>query len=62
MVTREKLIGALGGAFTTKRKIADALGYKDTKSVERYVDGLDRLGARYWSEDVADRIMEEVER
>lgn len=63
MLTRAKLKAELGGAFTTKRKIADALGYKDVKSVSKYIEGVERIsGPRYWSEGVIDNIMEELER
>ena len=63
MVTRAKLKAALGGAFCTKRMIADVLGYKDARSVNKYIEGVERIsGPRYWSEDVIDKIMEELER
>lgn len=63
MVTRAKLKAALGGSFCTKRRIADVLGYKDVKSVSKYIEGVERIsGPRYWSEGVIDNIMEELER
>lgn len=58
MITKQKLITALGGAFTTRKQIAQALGYRNPASVAKYVEGLPKLnGTRYWSEDVVERIM-----
>lgn len=63
MTSKEKIVAKLGSGFCTKRRIADVLGYKDARSVERFISGLERFaGSRYWSEDVADRIMGELER
>lgn len=63
MVTRAKLKADLGGSFVTKRRIADVLGYKDARSVNKYIEGVERIsGPRYWSEGVIDNIMEELER
>lgn len=61
MMTKQKLITALGGAFTTRKQIAEALGYRNPASVAKYTAGLPKInGTRYWSEDIADRIMEDL--
>lgn len=61
MVTKQKLTTALGGAFTTRKQIAQAMGYKNPASVSKYVEGLPRVnGTRYWTEDVVERIMEDL--
>lgn len=60
MITKEGLIAALGGPFTTRQQVVDALGYTDRRSVDALLRGLDRFRNRYWSEDVADRILEGV--
>ena len=62
MITKEGLIEAFGGPFTTRQKVTDALGYKSYKVVDALLDGLDRFGTRYWSEDIAERVLERVER
>ena len=62
MLSRAKLKAALGAEFVTKRRIADVLGYKDARSVNKYIEGVERIsGPRYWSEGVIDNIMEELE-
>ncbi len=61
MITKEGLIAAFGGPFTTRAKVARALGYADDHSVDYLLKGLERFGKKYWSEDVADRILEGVE-
>lgn len=60
MITKKNLINAFGGTFTTRKQVADALGYKDAKSVDVLLRGLDRIGAKYLSADVADKVMEGV--
>ena len=58
MITKETLVKAFGGPFTTRKKIATALNYKDPKSVDKYLKGLEKInGNRYYSADVADRIL-----
>lgn len=41
----------------TKRQLMAFLGYKDRHSVDKYLVNVDRLGAGYSIEDLADRIM-----
>lgn len=58
MITKQKLTTALGGAFTTRKAVAAALGYKNPASVAKYLEGLPKVnGTRYWSEDVIERIL-----
>lgn len=58
MITKQKLITAFGGTFTTRKKVAEALGYKDPHRVDKYLRGLDRINnSRYLSSDVADAIL-----
>lgn len=58
MITKEKLIKAFGGEFTTRKKVADALQYKNPQSVDKYLKGLERVSKnRYLSEDVANKIL-----
>ena len=60
VLTKTKLITALGGDFTTRKKIAEVLHYKNPASVDRYLKGLPRVcGTRYWTEDVVARILQE---
>lgn len=61
-ITRGALTKAIGGPFVTRLKLAGILGYKSAKSVDKYLDGLQRIGSRYLTEDVIDRLLREVER
>lgn len=61
MLTKQKLITACGGNFTTRKKVAQALQYKNPASVAKYFTGLPKVnGTRYWTEDVVERIMEDL--
>ena len=58
MITRKAFETACGGAFVTRKKLADVLGFKDPHSVDKYLRGLERLcGSRYLTTDVYDRIV-----
>ena len=60
MITRKAFEQACGGAFTTRKRVADALGYRDPHSVDKWLKGLERIGGtRYLTADVWDRIVEE---
>lgn len=50
-----------GAGVVTVEQLTTYLGYSDRKSVSKYTRGLQRFGAGYAIEDVADKIME-VER
>ena len=47
-----------GAGVVTAAELTKYLGYRDRKSVRKYTRGLQRFGAGYSIEDVADRIME----
>lgn len=59
MFTKQKFINDLG-TFTTRKRVAEYLGYKDPHSVDRFLRGLERVaGTRYMSADVYERIVKE---
>lgn len=58
MFTKKKFVEDLG-TFTTRKRLADYLGYKDPHCVDRFLRGLERIaGTRYMSADVYDAIVE----
>lgn len=60
MITKQRLIAAFGGPFTTRKQVAAALQYKDPKCIDKYLRGLEKVnGSRYFSADVADAILSE---
>lgn len=62
---RSQLVKDLGrytcAGVVTIEQLTMYLGYSDRKSVSKYTKGLQKFGAGYAIEDVADKIME-VER
>ena len=60
MIAKKAFEKACGGAFTTRKRVADALGYKDPHSVDKYLRGLTKYGGRYFTEEVYDRIVGEA--
>lgn len=60
MITKKTFERACGGVFVTRKKLAEVLHYKDPHSVDKYLNGLERIcGSRYLTEDVYDRIVGE---
>lgn len=58
----DALEAASGCRFIKRRDIAVALGYKDAKSIDKYLRGLNKIAeGRYLVDDVAQAIIEEVE-
>lgn len=58
MFTKQKLIYDLG-AITTRKKLAEYLGYKDPHSVDRFLHGLEKIaGTRYYTADVYERLVQ----
>ena len=64
MITEAKLVSLLGAdGFTTRKRTAEVLGYKDPHSVDGLLNGLERVcKTKYLSSDVAKRIMATIER
>ena len=44
--------------FITRQELADAMGYKDAHSVDKYLKGLQKIGRKYFVQEVAERIIE----
>lgn len=59
-MTKKELIKKLGDPFTYRQRVADVMNYKNPHCVDAYLRGLPRVGTRYFSEDVAERILEKV--
>ena len=45
-----------GSAAINRKELAAFLGYRDPKSVDRYLDPLRKIGNRYLIEDVTEEI------
>lgn len=58
---RKKMKNAFGGDFTSKKQVLDAIGWKDYACVRPYFYGLPRIGKKYWTDDVIDRMLEDVQ-
>lgn len=55
---REDLARAIGKPFTTRRRLAEVLGYKNAQPVDKYLKGLPRINkTRYYTYDVVDAIL-----
>ena len=60
MTEKQRLMKALGEPFITRAKLAKKLDYADAKSVDEILYGLPRIHkSRYYTEDVADRLLSE---
>lgn len=60
MLSKSELIKKLGDPFTYRKRVAEVMQYKDAHYVDKYLRGLPRVGTRYFSIDVADRILASV--
>ena len=67
-MTKQELIRSMvssgdGSYFITKSDLVRFLGVSHSRYIDKYVDGLDRVGGkRFFVPDVAGRILEEVTR
>lgn len=46
-----------GAGFITRKRFADYMGKKDARDVDKYLNGLDRIGKDYFIPDVAERLL-----
>ena len=60
MFDRKRMKAAFGGDFTSKKQVLDAVGWKDYASVNPYFYGLPRIGKKYWTDDVIDKMLADV--
>ena len=61
MIGRTELRKAFGNkAFVTKKDVRDAMGYANYKEIRRFFYGLGRVGTKYLTDDVIDRILENI--
>jgi hypothetical protein len=37
-----------GGSFITRKKLADYMGVKDPKNIDKYIRGLERVEGKYY--------------
>ena len=51
-----------GSGFITRSKLASYMGKKNPRHIDKYLEGLDRIGNDYFIPDVAEAILREVER
>lgn len=49
-----------GASFITRKELAQFLNLKDPAGVDRYTYGLPRISGRYFIDDVAERLMENL--
>ena len=62
MIGRVELRRAFGGKpFITKGQVKQAMGYKKYDDVRQFFDGLEHIGQRYLTEDVIEKILQQVE-
>ena len=64
---KQDLIAALrkaseGAEFISQKELAQVLGFKDPHRIREIVQGVSRVGKRYYLPEVAGRIMQEIER
>lgn len=57
---RKQMREAFGFPFTSKKKVMNAMGYSRYTEVRKYFYGLQRMGQRFFTDDVIGRILEEV--
>ena len=60
MFDRKKMKVAFGGPFTTKKQVMEAVGWKKYDRVRPYFRGLPKIGQKYWTDDVIDRMLDDV--
>lgn len=60
MLNKATLRTAFGYPFTSKKKVMEALAVKDYASVNPYFYGIAKLGERYFTDDVIDKMMDAV--
>lgn len=57
---REQMRSAFGFPFTSKKKVMNAMGYSRHTEIRKYFYGLQRVGQRFFTDDVIEKILEEV--
>ena len=62
MIGKAELRRAFGGKpFITKGQVKEAMGYESYRDVRPFFVGLEHIGQRYLTEDVIEKILNEVE-
>lgn len=51
-----------GSGFITRSKLAGYMGKTNPRHIDKFLEGLDRVGKNYFIPDVASAIMQEVKR
>ena len=61
MIGRAELRKVFGNKqFVTKKEVRDAMGYAQYNEVRMYFYGLGHIGRKYLTEDVIDKILENI--
>ena len=61
MIGRTELRKVFGNKqFVTKKEVRDIMGYAGYKDIRMYFYGLAHLGRKYLTEDVIDKILENI--
>ena len=61
MIGKTELRKALGNKpFVTKKEVRDAMGYTQYNEVRRFFYGLGHIGSKYLTEDVIEKILENI--
>lgn len=58
---RKELRKAFGHPFTSKGVVKDVMGYSQYNDVRKYFYGLPRIGQKFFTDDVIERILGEIE-
>ena len=52
---------AFGHPFTTMKTVRDVMGYKQYCDIRKYFDGLPRIGRKYFTDDVIEKIIGDIQ-
>ena len=52
---------AFGHPFTNKKKVIEAMGYKRHSEVNEFFVGLPKVGSRFFTDDVIEKILGSIE-
>ena len=58
---RKQMRKAFGYPFTNKKKVLEAMGYKRHSEVNEYFYGLPKVGTRFFTDDVIEKILGRIE-
>ena len=57
---RKQMRSAFGHPFTTKKKVMEVMDYKQYNEINKFFLGLGRIGSKYFTDEVIEKILGEV--